>query len=791
MKVGVGCSDLPDSATAGRQAVEAAVRSAGRSGPCDAALLFCTSNANAAVLRKSVVAAIGADIPIYGGGSAGIITNDYYGYAGDQVGVALFWLDGAKLDAIISPGLAESEEKAGAELGAGLAKLGLGQDTQLMLFYDSMRRTDQSAELVMATWLLAAIEKSVGFMPPLVGAGMMGNYQFAPVGQFLGDGIGEQAAELLAFGGGIRIDTAIMHGCRPASKYFTVTKAEGPVILEINNQPALNFVNDQLHGSIMPTDYPFFLIFGINKGERWGEYDEDSYASRLCFGIEPARGGIVMFEPDMVEGTEFQLMFRSLNLGYMKPKINSLFAKLGGREPVFGMYINCAGRAAGYGGVEMEDALVLQQTIFGRVPLLGIYTGVEIAPVMGRPRGLDWTGVFCLFSQESKDEYKAPFFVPATQAKEPVVMTENEAIILMGQQNLAKVLELDAMVIRVRQELELKRRGYHLITMLSDSLRQTDDYWEIFVQVAQRINATLSMQKTIVMFPKGKGVFSVDILQGFDQEEREKLMGRTLEVPKEFLKEPPVVVTSARPGSFIHFRAMLNLPYFISSPIIFQDEVLAILVTGRLGELPPYNTKLSNNDAETVQAITELLGSMLVRLRLQNAIRMAETDCLTGLYNRAALERIMETSLSGAANKSGAFLMIDLDHFKPINDTFGHLVGDRVLRSCADWMNAVFRDTDILGRMGGDEFAVFCIGLSDPAQATMKASQMLKSWKNVVPEGGKEHITGSIGIAIAPQHGATYEELYNNADSALYKAKARGRNCYVVFGEDPAPLCQF
>ena len=105
-----------------------------------------------------------------------------------------------------------------------------------------------------------------------------------------------------------------------------------------------------------------------------------------------------MFEPDMVEGTEFQVMYRSLDLDYMKPRIENLFDRLCGREPVFALYINCAGRAAGYGGIDLEDALVVQSTVAGRAPILGIYTGVEIASVRGRPRSLDWTGVFCLFS---------------------------------------------------------------------------------------------------------------------------------------------------------------------------------------------------------------------------------------------------------------------------------------------------------------------------------------------------------------------------------------------------------
>ncbi len=91
-------------------------------------------------------------------------------------------------------------------------------------------------------------------------------------------------------------------------------------------------------------------------------------------------------------------MFRSMSPDYMRPRIEDAFARIGDREPVFALYINCAGRAAGYGGFDIEDARMVQNTVADRAPILGIYSGVEIASIMGRPRGLDWTGVFCLFS---------------------------------------------------------------------------------------------------------------------------------------------------------------------------------------------------------------------------------------------------------------------------------------------------------------------------------------------------------------------------------------------------------
>ncbi|MCL1909124.1 MAG: GGDEF domain-containing protein [Holophagaceae bacterium] len=784
MKVGVGHSDLPDSVAAGRQAATMAFLSSGRKDSADLALLFCTATVNQALLREAVSSAIGTGVPIYGGGASGVITNDYYGYGGDQVGVALIWLDGVGFDVVANNSLLECEEKSGIELGKGLAELGVRQSSPVLLFYDSVRRSGNIG-LVMATWLLEGIEKGMGFLPALAGAGFIGDHACSPASQFIGSDIGEHNAMAMVFGEGVRIDTTIMHGCRPGSQYYTVTKSEGPVILEINGRPALTFISEALGHSVKPSDFPFFLIFGINSGPRWAEYDEDNYASRLCLGIDPQRDAIIMFEPDMVPGTEFQLMFRSMDLDYMRPTINSMFENLGNREPVFALYFDCAGRASGYGGTDVEDALILQETVAGRVPILGLYSGVEIAPVAGRPRGLDWSGVFCLFSTgKSARKKDSAGVMKQASPKPPKELTQEGALQYYCRQNLAKVLELDNFSMALRHELELKRRGFQLLSYLSVSLRQTDNYEDVFIKAAQRINASLNMQKTIVLLADGTGLFSPLVMHGFSVEEKAKLTAAGhVNLPPELLECDTTIVNSKNPGAYVSFRQMFNLPNFIASPIVLHGETLAILITGRMSERPPFLSPLGKNDAETVHAITELLGSVLVRLRLQYITQKAETDGLTGLYNRTALQGIVEEYLANSRDKTGAFMMIDVDFFKVINDSLGHLVGDRVLTAAADAMKAVLRETDVLGRHGGDEFVIFCRGLSDRDQAMRKASQLQKAWEEITPEGSNKHITGSIGVALAPSHGTTFTELYNNADAALYKAKAAGRDCCVIYSD--------
>ena len=404
MLVGVGYSEVPDTMLAGRLAAQDAMREApagpGGSGEKqrpDLLLLFSTASHAAEELRAAVRTVTGESVPVIGGGASGAISNERFGYAGDQVILAAFWLEEADYKLAYQTGLDVDEEEAGRALGRKLAQSGVTDESPVLLFYDAIDPSG-GGRIVAATHLLSGLSQGLGFLPDLVGAGLQGDYAATPTSQWAGDEIVERGALALSFFGAVRMDHVIMHGCRPATGYYTVTKSDGRTILEINGQPALDFLDSLLGGSIKPEAYPFFLLLGINKGDKWGGFNEKSYINHLTFGIDLERRGLVMFEPDMVAGTEFQIMYRSLDLDYMAPRIEKLFSGLEGRKPVFALYINCAGRAAGYGGMDIEDALVVQRTVAGRSPLLGIYTGVEIASIEGDPRGLDWTGVFCLFS---------------------------------------------------------------------------------------------------------------------------------------------------------------------------------------------------------------------------------------------------------------------------------------------------------------------------------------------------------------------------------------------------------
>ena len=161
-------------------------------------------------------------------------------------------------------------------------------------------------------------------------------------------------------------------------------------------------------------------------------------------------------------------------------------------------------------------------------------------------------------------------------------------------------------------------------------------------------------------------------------------------------------------------------------------------------------------------------------------IYKAEHDALTGLYNKDSVEKHITEFLSTAEGKSGkhAFFIMDLDNFKGINDTFGHLFGDAVISQTASKIRDLFRDIDILGRIGGDEYIALMKNISSDKIVHIKAQELIEK---ITDNFAQNDISISIGIALFQEHGKTYEQLYKKSDAALYTSKNNGRNQYTVY----------
>lgn len=174
-------------------------------------------------------------------------------------------------------------------------------------------------------------------------------------------------------------------------------------------------------------------------------------------------------------------------------------------------------------------------------------------------------------------------------------------------------------------------------------------------------------------------------------------------------------------------------------------------------------------------------------------LEQAERDLLTGTFNKMTSESKVRQFVLGSSS-GGAFLLVDLDDFKRINDTLGHAFGDAVLSEVARHLLEMFPEPNIVGRIGGDEFLVFledCPGEDDAIQSAGQICWMFH--RAYTGQNNSYKVSGSIGIALCPLHGSTFEALYQNADIALYAAKRRGKDTYALFQpgmHPPGPSAQ-
>ncbi len=167
----------------------------------------------------------------------------------------------------------------------------------------------------------------------------------------------------------------------------------------------------------------------------------------------------------------------------------------------------------------------------------------------------------------------------------------------------------------------------------------------------------------------------------------------------------------------------------------------------------------------------------------------AERDSLVDAYNKTVTTQKINEHL--AKGKKGTFFILDIDDFKNINDTKGHPYGDKVLVYLFKRMANTFRENDIIGRIGGDEFIVFLKNTTDTETINHKADMLLNGLDEDFKDetGVKCNVTISVGISVSPMHGVDFDGLYKNADLALYKSKRLGKNRYTIYNNDElAPL---
>ncbi len=235
-------------------------------------------------------------------------------------------------------------------------------------------------------------------------------------------------------------------------------------------------------------------------------------------------------------------------------------------------------------------------------------------------------------------------------------------------------------------------------------------------------------------------------------------------------------------------------PYCKLSDVIFENKKVIYEPTtpdGQSFDIVATSIKNLDGSISKMEVIRNVTDSKQVQRHIEKQQELlqyqAHHDALTGLANRVLFsDRLKQAMKKSKRNKTVlALLFIDLDHFKEINDSLGHNIGDEVLKEVSKRLHSVIRDEDSLSRLGGDEFTVIVEGLEHEQSASTSARKILDALSQPFNLGGHMmYVSCSIGISLFPRDGESIEDIIKFADSAMYKAKKEGRNNFQFYNTE-------
>jgi len=238
--------------------------------------------------------------------------------------------------------------------------------------------------------------------------------------------------------------------------------------------------------------------------------------------------------------------------------------------------------------------------------------------------------------------------------------------------------------------------------------------------------------------------------------------------------------------SLVTLGVIFLLSWWFQKPFI--TPVISLIETFQnIAKTKNYSTSVALKQHDEFGTLYEHFNSMLVEIkeRDERLLHLASTDSLTGLSNRHYAMEMMHTLVAKALRHQGfiSVIMLDIDHFKVINDTYGHMAGDEVLRVIAKLIIECAREYDVVARVGGEEFLIVCEGCDD--QSLFVIAERIRSTieaKEIRYETSLIHVTISAGGYVHIPTSHNIEPLLKIADDALYEAKMQGRNCVVIKG---------
>lgn len=373
-----------------------------------------------------------------------------------------------------------------------------------------------------------------------------------------------------------------------------------------------------------------------------------------------------------------------------------------------------------------------------------------------------------------------------TEMKVAEIETSREIELMQRELALKAELERQHKVIEEKNRALARRvREGTLLLDITRSLNSTLALPEILSRVTEKVGVTMGVdQFTVMLLDRG----NLEVAASFGYQ-HEKLAGFRLPIgqgtPGRAAKtREPVYLDDLRANP-LHARSPQEPTgdaSLLCVPMVCRDELVGVLSFVRLA-----TAAFSPEDLVFFQLVGSQAAMAIVNARIYSeTLELSVTDPLTGVFNRRKLGTQIETEIGRALRTRGTFAlaMVDIDHFKHLNDTRGHPAGDGVLREVAGILRRTVRPVDTVARYGGEEFMIVLPKVDrssarDLAEALRRAVERAELEYGDQQPGGK--ITISIGVAIFPADGQTLERLVDAVDSALYAAKEAGRNAAMVY----------
>ncbi len=349
----------------------------------------------------------------------------------------------------------------------------------------------------------------------------------------------------------------------------------------------------------------------------------------------------------------------------------------------------------------------------------------------------------------------------------------------------ARWSEADQVRIAVARDITERKRAESLqaaLYAISEAAHTAKDLPTLFQSVHRIVGALLPVQNfQVVLFDADKDELSFSyFVDQYDRVQARCPLASDALCAEVVRSERALLLTSTSSSPLAAHLGSGSTPMlgWLGVPLNGQRGVIGVLVVRSYSSDVRYGEK----DRELLQFVSTQVAAAIERKQLESWLQhLALHDKLTGLPNRELFQDRLEHALALARRdrKSVALFYLDLDRFKQVNDTYGHAVGDLLLQEVAARLKLCVRESDTIGRIGGDEFLVLLNGVDVPACALKIAEKIRLALSQVFDLSGRALLVSpSIGVALYPEHGDDYKALIQHADEAMYVAKKAGGNCY-------------